>query len=56
MEEKKKRSDTSKMLTIEFSLDLHREIKKRAAERNVTIRRYVTQAILSRIATEKQYE
>lgn len=45
-----------KVLYIEISESLHKDIKVRAATRNISLKNYVLQAILSKIAEEKKYE
>lgn len=45
-----------KRLVIDLPVELHMDIKKRAAERNITMKEYVLQALGSRINHEKRYE
>lgn len=45
-----------KRLVIEISEELHKEIKTEAAFRNITIRKYVLQAVLERMKQDKQYQ
>lgn len=46
----------TKRLTIEIPEDLHKEIKVEAAFRNITIRKYVLQAVLERMKQDKKYQ
>lgn len=45
-----------KQLMIHIPVDLHAEIKSRAALRNITIKKWVLRAIMEQIKKEKQYE
>ena len=36
--------------------DIHCEVKKRAADKHVSMRHWITQAIIERIKKEQQYE
>jgi len=54
MEEKQKK--TPKRLLIDIDVDLHSKIKARAAARNITLKTYITRAILRAIAEEQKYE
>lgn len=44
-----------KNLIIQLKIEEHAEIKKRAAERNISIKQYVLQAIEQRMAYENKY-
>lgn len=46
----------AKWLIVEISEELHKDIKRRALERNITMKIFVIQAILEKIAQEKLYE
>jgi predicted HicB family RNase H-like nuclease len=54
MSDKKKKA--IKKLIIDLDLDLHCEIKKRAAERNISMKKWIEIAVEERITYEKQYE
>lgn len=45
-----------KRLVLEIDEELHKEIKRRALERNITLRRWVLRAIKQQIKYEQQYE
>lgn len=45
-----------KRLAIEVDAEFHTEIKKRAAERQISLRMWVVRAIMEAIRREKQYE
>ena len=45
-----------KRLNIEIDEELHKEIKLRALERNITLRKYILRAIKQQIKYEQQYE
>lgn len=47
---------TPKRLHCDVDEELHREVKKRAAERGIHLRAYLMQALLERIERDKQYE
>ncbi len=47
---------TPKRIVIEVSNEFHKEIKKRAADRNISIKKYFMRAILDFIKKEKDYE
>ena len=46
----------SKRLSIDMHKDLHREIKIIAAEQNITMAKWVLQAIIKEMALQKSYE
>lgn len=50
------KKDKPKRLIIDIDYRLHGDIKARAAHRNLSIKDYVLQAILTRIDWEKKYE
>lgn len=52
----KKQENGKKRLAIDIDLNLHCEIKKRAAMRNVTVTDYVILSIIMRMQDEKKYE
>ena len=45
-----------KRLVLDIDEELHKEIKRRALERNITLRRWVLRAIKQQIKYEQQYE
>ena len=45
-----------KFMIIEIPIQLHNEIKTRAAIRGMTLKKYVMQAVSNRIEKEKKYE
>lgn len=45
-----------KALYIEIPESVHKEIKLRATVRNISIKDYVLQAIITKISEEKKYE
>lgn len=45
-----------KIVFVEVMPEIHTEIKKRAAIRNITMKEYILQAIEERIKQEKKYE
>ena len=47
---------TPKRIVIEVSDEFHKEIKKRAIDRNISIKKYFMRAILELIKREKDYE
>lgn len=47
---------TPKRLLIDIPIDLHKEIKVRAAVKNITLKVWVLRAIFEAIKTEKSYE
>ncbi len=56
MEEKKQKKNYQKRLILDVTYDQHREVKARAALRNVSMGQYIIEAILKRIHEEKKYE
>jgi len=51
-----KQNKVIKRLSIDLNLDLHCEVKKRASERNITMKKWIEIAVWERINYEKQYE
>lgn len=51
-----KKSLRLKRLNLEINEELLKEIKIRALERNITLRKWVLRAILQQIKYEQQYE
>jgi predicted DNA binding CopG/RHH family protein len=49
-------SKLEKRIIIEVSSEDHKEIKRRATNRGITIRKWVLDAIADKIKKEKQYE
>lgn len=47
---------TPKRLLIDIPAELHKEIKVRAAVKNITLKAWVLRAICEAIKTEKSYE
>ena len=47
---------TPKRIVIEVSNEFHKEIKRRALDRNISIKKYFMRAILELIKKEKEYE
>lgn len=47
---------TKKRITFITTIKFHQEIKKRSADRGVSITRYIHKAIWEQIKKEKQYE
>ena len=45
-----------KRFVVEIDEDMHYEVASRAAVRNVSIRKYILQALIARIKAEKSYE
>jgi predicted HicB family RNase H-like nuclease len=45
-----------KRLNIQIDEELHKEIKRRALERNITLRKWVLRAIKQAIKYEEQYD
>ena len=45
-----------KRLVVDMDINLHCEIKKRAAARNISIKNYVEYAIIIRLNEEKKYD
>lgn len=45
-----------KLIIIQTTTNLHAEIKKRAAIRGISMKTYITRAVLEQIKKEKQYE
>jgi hypothetical protein len=45
-----------KKLIIEVSKDLHYEIKQQALWRNITIRKYILEAIMDRMKKDESYQ
>lgn len=54
MEQKKRQR--GKRIVFDVSLEEHVEIKKRAAIHNITIKKYIMEAVEQRIMKEKKYE
>lgn len=46
----------AKKLIVEITEELHKEIKTRALNRNITMKIFTIQALLEKIAHEKVYE
>ena len=46
----------TKRLILDIPKELHHEIKSQAAWRNITIRRYVLQALLWRMEHDKKFD
>ena len=46
----------TKFLLIEVPKQLHKEVKSRAVERGITMRKWILQAIAEKIRVEKLYE
>jgi predicted HicB family RNase H-like nuclease len=53
---KEKERTTPKRLVLNIPEQLHQEIKQRALDRNITLRKYVLQALMTRIQNENKYE
>lgn len=47
---------TPKRVHIIVREELHKELKQRALTRNITVSKYIIDAIMARIRSEKQYE
>ena len=45
-----------KRFVIEVNDEFHQEIKKRAQEKNITLRKWILRAIIQQIKTEEKYE
>ena len=45
-----------KRLVLDVPLELHTEVKKRAATRNISIKIWISRAIINAIKEEKKYE
>jgi predicted HicB family RNase H-like nuclease len=52
----KKEKKPVKWIILEIDPQEHHEIKKRAVERNITMKQYILQAIEQRIKYERKYE
>ena len=52
----KKNKEIIKRIIVEMGLNAHKEIKMRAANNNVSIKVWVSQAIAEKIAWEKKAE
>lgn len=50
------KENNKKRLAVDLDINLHCEIKKRAAQRNITVTEYILICIGERIEKEKQYE
>jgi hypothetical protein len=48
--------ESKKYIIISTTKDFHAEIKKRAAIRGISIKVYITRALLEQIKKEKQYD
>ncbi len=48
--------EEQKRLTLEINETLHKEVKQRALDRNISIKLWILEAIYSKIAYEKQSE
>ena len=53
---KKEEINKLKRLLVEVHPDLHLEIKRRAVERGLTLRKWLLRAIMAQIKKEEQYE
>ena len=51
-----RKPETRIKLVIDIPLEMRNEIKKRAINKNVTLKVWVLRAIFQQIALEKQYE
>jgi hypothetical protein len=45
-----------KRLVVEMEQDLHHEIKKQALFRNITVRKYIIQAVIERMKRDEKYQ
>jgi len=45
-----------KRFSIEVPEELHKEVRHRALDRNITVTKYVTRALIAQIKKEKSYE
>lgn len=45
-----------KRLLLDVNLELHNEVKKRAAERGISLKVWLKRAIMAQIKKEEQYE
>ena len=50
------KKDKPKRLLINLKPEEHKEIKQRALDRNISIKKYVLESIFNRINWEKKYE
>lgn len=48
--------ENNKQLIIEINENLHKQLKARALNNNMTLKMWVLSAILEKIKNEKQYE
>lgn len=48
--------EKSKRLVIEVPNDLHIEIKMRAVQRGITLKKYIIRSVMETIKKEKSYE
>jgi hypothetical protein len=46
----------TKLLTIEIEEDLHHLVKSQALFKHITIKQYITEAILEKIKKEQEYQ
>lgn len=56
IEIQEKKRTTPKRLLIDIPINLHTEIKSRAALRNISIRTWVVRALIQAIKQEDKYE
>ena len=56
MKEPINKAKAVKILILEIPKDLHLEIKAQALWRNITLRKYVIQAILERMKRDEKYQ
>jgi hypothetical protein len=46
----------TQLLVVEIPKDLHRIIKEQALFRNITIRKYIIQAVIERMKRDEKYQ
>lgn len=46
----------TKHLHILIPMGMHKELRQRALDRNVTVSKYVIEAVMARVRSEKKYE
>lgn len=51
-----KKGNAIKRLNIDLTLEVHNKVKSEAMFRNVSLKKYVTEAILDRIKRDKRYQ
>jgi len=56
MEQENNQNDTIKSIYIKIPMHIHKELKKRALDKDVTLSKYVMDSVMARVRAEKMHE